>query len=268
MKNSSDRRARFQNRAFPLTVLAIAIFCAAFSATSARADVTLQILATDPQPPAELGKYQHLSLRISYTSDRPIHVRAQPFYRGEKVSAMTSGSPSYEVGTGEAFFWLTTNGAALVDEIEVTAEANNEVIARTVLPVDLRWSAELNQNPPAPAEWVGRMKAEQEHRIATHQAAQMHGPGALLATGFGLLFFACVPGYFILQFFLLWRLDAGWRKAAAIPLWPMVPVLLYTVYAYLDGSNLFPVLLILVSPIAVCYLVVLTIAWRMKASAP
>lgn len=36
---------------------------------------------------------------------------------------------------------------------------------------------------------------------------------------------SAVPGYFVLQAWLLWRLQGGWRKAAAAPLWPMALVL-------------------------------------------
>jgi len=68
-----------------------------------------------------------------------------------------------------------------------------------------------------------------------------------------------VPGYFVLQGWLLWSLSGGWRTAAAAPLLPMGAVLVYTVYAFLDGSNIFPLVLIFTAPIAFLYLAIIVV---------
>ena len=68
-----------------------------------------------------------------------------------------------------------------------------------------------------------------------------------------------VPGYIVLQFVLLWRHSGSWRKAAAAPMLPMGAVLIYTVYAVMDGSNIAPVVLVFTAPLAFVYLAI--IAW-------
>jgi hypothetical protein len=80
--------------------------------------------------------------------------------------------------------------------------------------------------------------------------------------GFGIT--AGVPLYFVLQAWLLWRLRGGWRGAAAIPLLPMAAVLAYTFYAFLDGSNLFPLVLIFTAPIAALYLLAIMALRRLR----
>jgi hypothetical protein len=64
-----------------------------------------------------------------------------------------------------------------------------------------------------------------------------------------------VPAYFFLQYFTLVRYGGGWRFAALAPLIVMVPIVGHAVLAFLGGSNLWPLLLILVSPIGFLYLV-------------
>jgi len=68
---------------------------------------------------------------------------------------------------------------------------------------------------------------------------------------------ACIPLYFILQLYLLWRLRAKWRIAAAILAVPMVFVLAHAIYACIGGSNIFPLGLIFTSPAVLLYLLVL-----------
>lgn len=245
--------------------LALVAWMSLGGAAIAGPDVTLQVLAVNPESPAVLGRNQNLSLRIGYTCDRPIFVRAQPFNGGERVSAMNGGSPLYDAGTGEAFFWLATNNAGKVDTIIVTAEGRDgKTVAQIAVPVDLTWNAERDESPPPSPEWVTRMKADQNSLNAAHAAASSHGPAEWTMVGLGSALVACVPAYFILQVFLVWRLQDRWRKAAAAPLAPMALVLLYTMYAYYDGSNLFPVVLIFASPLAVGYLTIVTIRWRLS----
>ncbi|HEY6444658.1 MAG TPA: hypothetical protein VIY66_15080 [Candidatus Acidoferrales bacterium] len=66
-----------------------------------------------------------------------------------------------------------------------------------------------------------------------------------------------IPAYFLLQIVLLWRLRGGWRKAVAVPVLPMLALLAYAVFAYLKGSNLFPLVLIFTAPLAFVYLLVI-----------
>jgi hypothetical protein len=260
------RVLRFARAIRPAAIrLALVAWMSLGGVAVARADVSLQILDADPVSPAVLGRYANFSLRIGYTCDRPIYVRAQPFYGDERVSAMTGGSPLYDAGSGEAFFWLAANNAAKVDAIIVTASGpDGKEIAQITYPVELSWTAERNENPPPSPEWVERMRVNQNSAIAAKAAAASHGPTEWLMVLLGSALMLCVPAYFILQIILVWRLRDRWRKAAAAPLGPMALVVLYTIYAYHDGSNLFPIVLIFVSPLALGYLMVVTIRYRIS----
>jgi hypothetical protein len=72
----------------------------------------------------------------------------------------------------------------------------------------------------------------------------------------GLIAFASVPAYPALQIMALRRLNGAWWYAAAAPLLAMVPIAAVTVIAFLQQSNLWPLLLILASPVASLYLLV------------
>jgi hypothetical protein len=73
------------------------------------------------------------------------------------------------------------------------------------------------------------------------------------------LWFLAVPAYFFLQFLTARRYRGGWRIAALAPLIVMVPVVLHAFLGFLGGSNLWPILAILVSPLAFIYLVGLAV---------
>ena len=87
-----------------------------------------------------------------------------------------------------------------------------------------------------------------------------------------VVFFAMgwsAPGYLVLQGIALWRLRGGWRLAVLLPALPMAGVLVYTVYAFLAGSNIFPLVLLFTSPFALLYLVVvLVVRWLARRRMP
>jgi hypothetical protein len=70
----------------------------------------------------------------------------------------------------------------------------------------------------------------------------------------GLIAFAAVPAYPVLQIIALRTLTGGWWYAAAVPLLAMVPIVVFTAFAFNQQSNLWPLLLILASPVALLYL--------------
>ena len=71
--------------------------------------------------------------------------------------------------------------------------------------------------------------------------------------------------YIVLQVFTVIRLRGLWRLVAVLP----VPVMTYVVYvtadAYYARSNMWPILLILISPCAVIFLVVLLFVFRNRS---
>ncbi|HTR35699.1 MAG TPA: hypothetical protein VMH80_07360 [Bryobacteraceae bacterium] len=236
------------------------------SPASLHADVRLQVLATDPQPTAVLGRWEQFSLRIGYTSDRPIYIRAQPFFAGKAIPARNSGSYLQPHGTGEALFWFDFTEAERVDTVLITAESKKgSTLARISIPVQLTWTGKANDTIRKRADWVERLETDQHERVQSQSYSPMNGVLGVLLAGIGFAAMMTVPGYFVLQGVLLVRYSGGWRKAAAAPLILIVPALIYTVFAFLKGSNLFPIVLILASPFAFFYLLILLIVHRLSS---
>lgn len=79
----------------------------------------------------------------------------------------------------------------------------------------------------------------------------------------GMIAFAAVPAYPVLQVTALSSLKGGWRYAAAVPLLAMIPLVAFTLIAFQQQSNLWPLPLILASPVASLYLLVTMGLYRM-----
>jgi hypothetical protein len=82
----------------------------------------------------------------------------------------------------------------------------------------------------------------------------------------GVLFFALIWGsvlaYVVLQLYALVRCKGWWRGTALVALLGMTPVVWITIIGYNEESNLWPIFLILASPVAVAYLAVLLLVHR------
>jgi hypothetical protein len=76
----------------------------------------------------------------------------------------------------------------------------------------------------------------------------------------GELVMLAAPAYFFLQVLTVLRYRGRWRLLALVPLLVMVPLALHAGLAFAAGSDLWPVLLILASPIAFLYLLGLAVA--------
>jgi hypothetical protein len=68
------------------------------------------------------------------------------------------------------------------------------------------------------------------------------------------------PAYFFLQVLMGARYRGRWLALALVPLIVMVPLAADAGFAYAAGSNAWPVLLILASPIAFGYLIIVGLA--------
>jgi hypothetical protein len=75
----------------------------------------------------------------------------------------------------------------------------------------------------------------------------------------GELVMLAVPGYFFLQLLAALRYRGRWRLLALAPLVVMIPLLFHAGAAFAAGSSLWPVLVILASPVAFIYLVGLAV---------
>jgi hypothetical protein len=237
--------------------IAFAIIASALILTStvASADTSLKVLEYYPGSPSVLGRGQSFFLRIGYTSDQPIRVRAQPFSSGERVPAMTDVSPLNDAGTGEALVSLHLTDPRRVDTIVVTGETKTgDVVAQASVSVDLTWTDRPDLTLHSPPQWVFRMSAEQNSRMQWWQSV------------LGLVMMGSVPAYFVLQFVLLWRVHDRWQRIAAVPLVLMVPVIAITAFGLLERSNLSFIWLIFTAPLALFYLLVVMILRRRKTA--
>ena len=80
------------------------------------------------------------------------------------------------------------------------------------------------------------------------------------------LIWLAVPAYIILQFVVIWRSSGPSRWVAALPLVVMVPIVEITVIDLTQGSNIWPLLLLLASPVALLYVVVVAffVLWKKR----
>lgn len=232
----------------------------------ARAEVRVQVIETDPPSPATLGHWDEFHLRIAYETDVPVRIRAYPHFAGKPVPATTSGSLRHGAGRGEALFWIAYTKPAYVDRIVVRAEDDRtqKPVAQAEIAVNLVWTGQQPAARRQKAEWVVRLLAEQD-RIMKEEAREFANrprpwwePVLFLAAGWS------IPIYFIVQVVVLWRWRGGWRIAAAVPAVPMLAVLLHAIFAFVAGSNIFPIFLILFCLPALIYLMILVGLRRLR----
>jgi hypothetical protein len=74
-----------------------------------------------------------------------------------------------------------------------------------------------------------------------------------------------VLAYVVVQTFVIRRASGFGRVAAALPLLVMIPVFVLTVVNLALGKNLWPILLLFASPLALLYVVVVALFMRFAA---
>ncbi len=76
------------------------------------------------------------------------------------------------------------------------------------------------------------------------------------------LVWLAVPAYLLVQAVAISRTSGGMRVAAALPLAVMVPMFVYTAVAFAQASNLWPLGLLFLSPLALVYVTVIWLVGR------
>ena len=76
------------------------------------------------------------------------------------------------------------------------------------------------------------------------------------------LLWLTIPAYVVVQVVALLRSAGGSRVAAVLPLFVMVPVFALTAVALVQESNLWPILMLLASPVALLYVAVVAVLAR------
>ena len=73
----------------------------------------------------------------------------------------------------------------------------------------------------------------------------------------GLAVMLSLPGYVVLQWHAARNWHGGWRMAGLAPLLIMAPLVVHAGFAFMAESNLWPLMVILVAPLACLYLLAL-----------
>ncbi|MGQ7792501.1 hypothetical protein ACUN0C_08850 [Faunimonas sp. B44] len=239
-----------------LVLLAFAVWAAAGMPCAAAAPV-LSVTASHPGTSATLGRDAPLHLRLAYRSEVPIRVQAKGYFEGAEVrrDVRWNPSPAYPAGDGEAMVWIAYGAPARLDRLDIeVSDANWRPLAVMRLPVGASWSATLAPRAAEP-EWVARLNAPQQafgvggDEELPWSLEMLLGPGLMIG----------LPGYFVLQVLLVRRYSGLWLAGALAPLAIMVPMILHAAFAFLMGSNLWPIFVILAAPFLFLYLCALAV---------
>lgn len=85
----------------------------------------------------------------------------------------------------------------------------------------------------------------------------MADPSSTIELWLGAAILAAVPIYFLLQAWLAYAWAGRWRIAALAPLIAIAPAVAWSLHALSDGSNLWPITVILLAPFCLVYLLIL-----------
>ena len=243
----------------PLLALALLIFVAA-PASAQQSPVEFRVAESDPGLTGRIGLGRTLYIRLNYKSERPVRFQAEGRAAGQKVAlgASYNVAPPNPAGEGEAFVWIAFGRVATtIDEIRINAfDERWQPLASINVPARLEWSgpAQARSLP----EWVDRLNRAQQESVREQARKAEEGYEWIggLMIGLGGI---SIIGYLLLQVLLPWRFSGGWRIAALIPLLAAIPLFGHAICALNAGSNLWPIGLIFLMPVAFLYLVLLLI---------
>lgn len=227
---------------------------------------TVQVLAVDPDAAAALFAGDAVYVRLGYAASEPVRFRAHAYHGGERQTAgRTNPAPLYPAGEGEALVWIEYAEPADVDSLDIVMlDEGWRPIDRVEIPVSFEWRAGGRPGSPrARASWASRLSAEQQRMTGSAlQSGSDSGSVFLLLLTLGAW---SIPGYFVMQIIVYRRWEGRWRTAGLLPLMLTAPILLYTVFALLQQSNLWPLVMIFTYPPAFLYLVALAVGRRLTA---
>jgi hypothetical protein len=240
---------------------------------TAHADVAGRVIQTYPSTPAALGKMEWLDIRLSYTSTEEVLFSPDAYFKGKRVFDENHflGTRFLPAGSGEAAVAIAFEDSRKVDTVKVLAWGRSgKIIGVFSFPVNIRWTGHAQAKAGTTPDWAGSLETEQmEQARKTAPQAQSSGwDDVVLVLVGGLLMYAGIPGYFVLQVVAVRRLRNGWRKAAVLPVIPMALVMLYTIDAIRKESNLWPLLMIFTCPLAAIYLLVVLSLHRFRRKPP
>jgi hypothetical protein len=188
------------------------------------------------------------------------------FLEGAKMeqSASFNPAPEYPAGAGEAIAWIAYSGKTEIDLLRiVVSDQHWKTVDKRSLPLRMSWNGRPSKIWRTPAEWARTLNTQQQDMTRQTMGGEPPSAGGMMLWGTLLMLMGwSIPGYIALQIYMLIKYQGRWRKLALLPLWGMIPLCAYTLLALLAGSNLWPLLLLLLGPCAFIYLLV--IFWLKK----
>jgi len=244
-------------------------------ASELRASTTVEV--TDIYPRGDsvtLARGQDFYLHLHYSTDRPVHIWAQPYYHGKPARAGTNGSYEYN-GDGEALGWFFLNSSAdRVDEVRISAGDGSLKGTPVILTYPVRVSRSDQPARSEPPEWVSRLQARDAEKQKRAYEAYANRPisagESTLFSVFMLGMLALAVSGFVMPVRAIRRWHGGWRVAATVPAAMMgfvVLRLILGVAADPTSHNLWPFEVLTAGLLSVAIMVVLKLLRRAKGEA-
>ncbi|KTD42294.1 hypothetical protein [Legionella parisiensis] len=234
------------------------------SYTSLAATLNVELSETSPASPAVLHQDEALYVLIRYKSEQPLRFQAMGAYLGKELKNNIRMNPSqaYPAGEGQAIAWVSYYKATKIDSVIVTVyNANWRVLETKSLSLSVTWQEDRSNVTQPKAPWVNELNQQQQASVTATQQ-----PLSTRDILFIQLLYWSVPIYWILQLIILWKWSGTWRKIACIPLFISIPLLIYTLFALFVGSNLWPLMMLFITPVILLILLVIVVIKKMGSS--
>ncbi|MGM9454982.1 hypothetical protein ACTAZI_16790 [Legionella bozemanae] len=230
------------------------------SHTLVAAALNVELSETSPAAPAVLHQNEALYVLIRYQSEEPLRFQAIGSYLGKEVKANARMNPSqaYPAGEGQAIAYKATK----IDSLRVTVyNANWQALETKSLSLSATWQEDRSNVTQPKAPWVNELNQQQQASVTATQ--QPLSAGDIL---FIQLLYWSIPIYWILQLIVLWKWSGTWRKLACIPLCISIPLLIYTVFSLFAESNLWPLMMLFITPVILLILLIIMVMKKMSSS--
>jgi hypothetical protein len=264
---SSPRRRQGKPMTFLKTTLAAVVVLLATLSTAPAAEpqsaqLSFRVAAQDPADGATLAPGERLFLRIDYDSAVPVRFWAEA-YRQEVLQETTAikRTPPYDAGHGEALVWVAFDEPIRITAVRVTAfDLAWQELGSQILDMTVTWEGAPSSQPRQPADWVRPLQKHHRQVFDTALDPLPEKPN-LFYDVFLVVALISVPCYLLLQIRMLRRYRGSWRRYAAAPLFPLVPMALYSLIGLGLETNHWVIFLTYYTPVALLYLGIL---WLVK----
>ncbi|PWY55052.1 hypothetical protein DGG96_14035 [Legionella qingyii] len=226
--------------------------------------LNVELSETSPASPAVLHQDESLYVLIHYQSEEPLRFQAIGKYLGQEIKTNIRMNPSqaYPVGDGQAIAWVSYFRETKIDSIMVTVyNANWQPLETQSISISAKWEEDKDTISNPKASWVNELNQQQQASVKIPQE-----PLSTWDILFVQLLYFSIPIYWILQLRLLWKWSGSWRKLACIPLLISLPLLVYTVFALFAGSNLWPLMMLFITPVTLLMLLIIMGYKKMRAN--